>query len=133
MVQPSLRDEAISGIVKLLVHTKRETEAAVLFLGWFCSRRGRATKGDVSRFADQLAFGERGFRYGRTTFYRYVLKTFIDHGLIGMESEIDQDSRRVVKVYKRIIQPAKGRRPSGPSLLYNAHLLAERWNVLFGG
>jgi len=132
MVLAQLEDEAHSGIIKFVVHTERERAAARLFLAWFRSRRGRATKVEVSRFADKLASGELSSRYGRTTFYGFVLKPFIDNGLICLDNELDHASRKVIKTYKRIIQPTQRRRPSGPSLLYNAHRLAEEWNGIFG-
>lgn len=132
MTLPTPRDAAISDIATLLVHTEREKEAARLFLEWFISRQGRATKKEVSGFAHRLASGKMSFGYGRTTFYRYVLRPFLDSSLIELENEIDHASGRTINKYRRIIQPVKRRRPSGPSLFYNAHLLAEKWNWLFG-
>jgi len=128
VLQPERYD---ADIVLLLVHTKRERATAQRFLDWFRSKGGRATKGEVSKFANQLATGELGIKYGRTTFYNYILKQFINHGLIGLDNEFDHESRKVIKVYKRIIQPKQVRRPSGPSLLYNAHHYAEVWNEIF--
>jgi hypothetical protein len=127
-----LGDAAESDVVGSLFHTKRSGTAARLFLAWFRQKRGRATKSEVSGFANELASGSLGFRYGRTTFYRDVLRVFVDQGLIGLEPEMDRSSERVIKRYRRIIQPVQKRRPSSPSLIYNAHVLAEKWNRLFG-
>jgi hypothetical protein len=125
-----LRHEAGSDLVGVLFHTEREREAARLFLDWFRARHGRATKRIMSDFGHRLESGELGFRYGRTTFYKYILKRFLDAGLIGLQTEYDRASGKVIGVYRRVVQPAPRRRPSGPSLMYNLHPLVK-WNELF--
>jgi hypothetical protein len=126
------RDEEDADAVGVLLHTRREKEAARLFLDWFRQRGGRATRSEVSGFANALSSGKWGFRYGRTTFYLHVLGPFVFWGLIAQGEEYDDESRRVIRVYRRVIQPVQRRRPSGPSLIYNAHLISEKWNESFG-
>ena len=128
-----LTKEADVDVIAQLFHTRRSKKAAGIFLGWFRLRKGRATRREMNRFGHELEAGRLGFKYAHTAFYRYVLRAFLDHRLIGLEAEIDHTSRRVVKVYKRILQPTQKRRPSGPSLIYDAHRLAEEWNAIFDG
>lgn len=127
-----LEDAVETDVVGSLFHTEHSKIAAWLFLEWFRQKQGRATRSEVSSFANELASWSPDFKYGRTTFYRDVLKVFVDQGLIGLGTEMDHSSKGVIKVYRRIIQPIRKKRPSGPSLIYNAHLLAEKWNGLFG-
>lgn len=118
-------------LVEYLFHTRLSRKAARLFLAWFVSKGGSATGQEMSAFADRLADGSMGFKFGRRTFYEYIRKRFLDAGLIALDSKMDYGTRKVVTVYLRIIQPIQQRRPTGPSLIYNIHLLAEKWNGLF--
>ncbi len=132
MAPGSLGDGEDLDLVAQLFHTEHSRKVARLFLEWFRSRQGEATKAEVSHFADRLAAGEWDATCGRATFYGYILRPFLNHGLISLEMRYDPMSRKAFKVYRRIIQPTQRRRPPGPSMLYNVHLLAEKWNRAFG-
>jgi hypothetical protein len=121
-----------AGIVRGVLHTRRSVRAAILFVEWLKSNGGRATQKEMSRFADELKLGSRGVKFGRPAFYRDILDAFKDRGLVELSPSYDARSRKVVKEYRRIVQPIAKRRPSGPSLMYNAHILAEKWNSYFG-
>ena len=120
-----------SEVINHIFHTHRSRRAASLFLRWFLANGGKASKNEMSSFAYELGSGVLGFKFARRTFYGFVLRRFLDEGLIALEPSIDQRTRKVLRMYRRVIQPIQKRRPSGPSLIYNAHILAEEWNGLF--
>jgi hypothetical protein len=120
-----------SEVTTVLFHTKTSQEAAKVFLEWFRARAGRASREDVANFADSLESGEFGVSLSRSAFYANVLRSFVRTGLIALLPEFDHGRRRVIKVYRAVIQPIPLRRPPGPSLVYNAHIMSEKWNSQF--
>jgi hypothetical protein len=123
--------ESEDDISEFLFHTRGSRKAARVFLEWFRSRGGRATKEEVSDFADSLAAGRFSSKLSRSNFYSSVIRNFLDAGLVALQPEFDHETRKVVRVYRAITQPIPQRRPARPSLVYNAHVLAERWNEQF--
>jgi hypothetical protein len=124
--------EGGADISTVIFHTRTSREASRAFLTWLREREGRATKKEVSEFADALNKGELGpTRLSRSNFYASVLRTFVRVGLIAVVQEFDPERRRVRQVYHVLTQPIPERRPSGPSLILNAHLVAEIWNKQF--
>ncbi len=124
--------EAGADVSTVLFHTRASREASRAFLAWFRAREGRATKTEVAEFADALDRGGMApARLSRSNFYRTVLKAFVRAGLITLIPEFDREARKVRQVYKAVTQPIAKRRPGGPSLVLNAHLLAEMWNAYF--
>ena len=117
-------------VVERLFHTRRSRSAADLFLIWFASKGGRATQAELSHFADDLAGGSLGPPFSRRAFYKTIRPRFITEGLVGSGHKHD-DAGRMVRVYYANTQPIPKRRPDGPSLMYDAHLLSEKWNSLF--
>ena len=85
----------------------------------------------MSRFSYRLASGMSGLKLSRADFYGNILKVFIESGLIALQPELDPVRRMVVRVYRAVIQPIPLRRPPAPSIIYNAHIIAERWNEEF--
>lgn len=126
------RDEEESHeVVPLLFHTDRSRRAAKLFLDWFLKKHGRATKGEMNAFGHTLESGALGFEFSHSAFYSGVVEPLREYGLINLEAEWDRWSRKTVSVYKRVRQPIPKRRPWRPSIVYNAHIIAERWNAIF--
>ena len=62
-----------------------------------------------------------------------MLGRMIKLGLIAEQLEYDHKMQRTERVYKVIVQPIPGRRPMAPSLIYLAHIIAEKWNQEFMG
>jgi hypothetical protein len=124
--------EGGADISAILFHTRGSREASRSFLAWLRQREGRATKREVSEFANALDRGELATaRLSRSNFYGSVLRAFVRAGLIAVVPEFDRERRRVRKVYRAMAQPIAKRRPAGPSLVLNAHLFAEVWNKQF--
>jgi hypothetical protein len=58
--------------------------AASAFLDWFIMEKGgRATKGEMSKFATDLADGAPGCRLSRPSFYRSVLEAHRTGSAVG--------------------------------------------------
>lgn len=113
--------KASPDISSILFHTKASREASRTFVAWLRKRGGRATKREMSEFANSL----NGF--SRSNFYA-LLRVFINAGLIAVVPEFDHETKKVRQTYRIVTQPIAKRRPAGPSLILNAHLAAEIWN-----
>jgi len=124
--------EANPDISALFFHTKASREASRAFLSWLRENNGRALKSEVAMFADALSKGDLATaRLSRSNFYASVLRAYVRAGLIAIVPELDHETRKVRQVYRATAQPIAKRRPAGPSLVLNAHLVAEMWNKQF--
>jgi len=131
LMLPSVRGKsARQVIVDYLFHTRRARAAGGAFLDFLVSRHGLITEGEMSRFADELAAGAFGPPFSRRTFYSSIRPRFLQTKLVMCECDRD-DSGKLVRQYWSILQPISIRRPECPSLIYDAHLVCESWNLLF--
>ena len=133
MLSVSLERVGEKDFLEMLFSHRDSREAARVFLGWFRRKGGCCSKQEMSQFSYDLASGKLDARLSRTNFYKTILGTFTGLGLIAEDLTYDREAMKAVKAYRAVVQPVSERRPSGPSLVYLAHVVAERWNQEFFG
>jgi len=126
--EQAIREE---DVVKMLFRHSDSAKAARTFIDWLKSKKGVCSHSEMSDFSHRLASGELRSRLSRTNFYRTVLHNFINSGLIAEQPSYDHKSRKIVKVYRIVLQPVTKHKPMSPSFIHLAHLVGKKWNAEF--
>jgi len=67
----------------------------------------------------------------RVNFYRTLLGTYLNLGLIPKQPAMDNSTRKVVPHNFAVAQPVSGRETAKPSVMNWAYWLGRKWNALF--
>jgi hypothetical protein len=122
--------------IEILFPNKKTQEAARLFTKWLNENGGRATKNQVSRFADvlqegKLRLGNTPVKYSRRNFYLTVLRSLINMGFLQRNVPVwDEKSRRTLYVYTRNIFDIP-KKPPSIGFWRIAYYVCRKWNRLF--
>jgi hypothetical protein len=119
-----------------VIFTHRKTaQAAMLFVKWLKNVGGECTRNELSRFSHDLAEGRirEGITLKRSNFYRTVLRTLVDLGLVSLQPRFDPRKKsKTSYVYAPIRQPIPKKPPLGGETFWRkAWFLCQRWNQQF--
>ena len=122
--------------LEVLFPNKKTEAAARAFVGWLKENGGRATKSEVSKFADSLQEGRltlegNVLRYSRRNFYLTILRTLVNMGFLQRNVPIwDEKSRKTLYVYAPNIFDIPQKPPS-VGFWRLAYYLCRKWNKMF--
>ena len=118
-------------VVNLIFRHRRSRGAARALIEWLKDRGGSCTHTEMNEFSHLLASGKLGCSLSRTNFYGTVLKRLMGLCLIVEQPQFDYETRKVLKVYRIVVQPIGKRKPVGPSLLLLSYEVCAKWNEEF--
>ena len=122
--------------LEILFPNKKTQTAARLFVNWLNENGGRATKNQVSRFADmlqegKLRLGTTPIKYSRRNFYLTVLKTLVNMGYIQRNVPTwDEKSRKTLYVYARNVFDIP-KKPPSVGFWRLSYYVCRKWNHMF--
>jgi len=124
--------------LEILFPNKKTQTAARLFVDWLKENGGRATKNQVSQFADmlqegKLRLGANPVKYSRRNFYLTVLKTLVSMGFIQRNVPTwDDKSRKTLYIYARNFFDIP-KKPPSVGFWRLAYYVCRKWNNMFQG
>lgn len=125
-----------SDVFEVLFDNKKTQNASRLFAKWLDSKGGRASKAEVSKFADQLQTGEIminevPFKYSRRNFYITVLRKLVGMGFLQRNVPVwDEKSKKTSYVYlsNTFDIPKK---PPSVGFWRISYFICRKWNQTF--
>lgn len=127
---------AASDALEILFANKKTQTAATLFVDWLKKRGGRASKADVSKFADSLQKGSLTvggvpFKYSRRNFYLTILRVLVGMGFIQRNVPMwDDKNKRTAYLYLRNTFDIP-KKPPSVGFWRIAYYVCRKWNRMF--
>ena len=122
--------------LKIIFSNAKTQTASRLFVDWLNERGGRASKAEVSKFADNLQDGkinvsEVPFKYSRRNFYLTILRSLVGMGFIQRNVPVwDEQNRRTSYVYLRNTFDIP-KKPPSVGFWRTAYFVCRKWNQMF--